>query len=93
MDCDADLGSRLGLLGLRLSLLLLALQSGHVVVVLAIIVLLLLLATNAAGAAELGEVDAAEVAVCTRAYILFVSYQSSSSGSFNTRICDTGSKS
>lgn len=64
-----DLGSHLGLLGgLLITLcldLLLALQSGHVIVILAlltIVLTLVLLATKAAGAAELGEVDATEVA-------------------------------
>lgn len=51
-------------LGLRLGLVLLTLQGGHVVVILIVVLFLLILAAQSGTAAELGEVDAAEVAAC-----------------------------
>lgn len=63
-ESGSGLGRLSGLcLGLRLGLVaLLALQSGHVVVVLVVFLFLLVLAAQSGTAAELGEVDAAEVA-------------------------------
>lgn len=51
-------------LGLCLGLVLLTLQGGHVVVILVVVLFLLILAAQSGTAAELGKVDATEVAAC-----------------------------
>lgn len=66
-ESSSGLGRLGGLcLGLRLGLVaLLALKRGHVVVIFVVLVFLLILAAQSGTTAELGEVDAAEVAART----------------------------
>jgi len=75
LDVDRAAGGLGRRLGVLLRVLVVSLEGGHVVVILLLLLfLLVLVAAQASAAAELGKVDAAEVAACSTTSVSLRTY-------------------